>query len=284
MTIKLTQSALGFYVDTEYESLLSQLGLNSLSAVFEFDQGENLVKSNLAAWRHRIRFQLPDGQYAYLKRYNRPPKNIQFKAWLQHGKRSFLSEYDKGPAVELQQAEVSIPQVIAYGGRRQGLFEAQSFIITLELKNACSLEKKLPCCFHSATKDSFHNKKAFIEKLADFVRRFHETGYRHRDLYLAHLFLSETGNLFLIDLHRTFKPSILSRRYQIKDLSQLHYSSPANTISTGDRIRFYRCYAKITKLSPADKSFLQKIHAKALRIARHDRKHGRIVPFEKSPH
>ncbi|MBL7214253.1 MAG: hypothetical protein ISS71_01105 [Phycisphaerae bacterium] len=281
MTAILTHVSPGFYVDKDYQDVLSQLGLDSPAGVFDFQQGENLVKSNLASWRHRIRFQLPDGQYAYLKRYDHPPKTVQLKAWLQHGRHTFLSDFDKGPAAILQRADVSIPQTIACGGQWQGLFEKRSFIITLELQDACSLEKKLPLCFYSNSPSSHKDRKKFIRQLADFIRRFHKTGVRHRDLYLAHIFLSENGHLSLIDLHRCFQPKLLKQRYQIKDITQLHYSCPGDVISFCDRIRFYRQYRKTGKLTSADKICIRKIHTKALRIGRHDRKHGRVVPFEK---
>lgn len=277
-----TRSAEGFFVDGDYQPQLAQLGLDTLAGVFDFQQGENLLKANLAAWRHRIRFQLPNGQYAYLKRYANPPKSIQIKAWLQHGKRSFLSEFDKGPADELKEVDVLIPQVIACGGQWQGLFEKQSFIITLEIPNAASLEKTLPDCFYLDNRQSQKSRKDFIIKTAGFVRRFHQTGYRHRDLYLAHFFLSNLETLYLIDMHRTFKPGLLTNRYQIKDIAQLHYSCPGDVVSFADRLRFYRSYTQQNRLTNADKAWIRKVHAKALRIARHDRKHGRVVPFEKS--
>ena len=284
MSKNLTESSPGFYVDADYHSLLAQMGLDSVAGVFEFQQGQNLIKSNLASWRHRIRFQLPNGQYAYLKRYDHPPKSIQMKAWAQHGQRAFLSGFDKGPMETLQQADVSIPKTIACGGQWQGFFEKQSFIITLELENARSLEKKLPACFHSNSPGSGKDRKECIAKLADFIRRFHQTGYRHRDLYLAHIFLADNGTLSLIDLHRCFRPTVLKQRYRIKDLAQLHYSCPGQTISRTDRIRFYREYIQSDKLTAADKACLRKIHRKALQIARHDRKHGRAVPFETKAH
>ena len=282
MTANLIESSPGFYIDKDYQSLLSQMGLDSLADVFDFQQGESLAKSNLASWRNRMRFQLPDGQFAYLKRYTSPPKSIQLKAWVQHGRHAFLSDFDKGPADTLRQAGISIPQTIACGGQWQGFFEKQSFIITLELHDACSLEKKRPRCFDLDLSNSHKDKKEFIAQLADFIRRFHETGFRHRDLYLCHIFLSDNGGLSLIDLHRCFQPKFLKERYRIKDLSQLHYSCPGDCISGADRIRFYREYKKTSKLTSADKACIRKIHAKALRIGRHDRKHGRTVPFEKS--
>ena len=270
------QPVRGFFIDPQYQQTLEEAGLDSLDAVFAYEQGQRLTKPNLASWRHRIRLQLPNGQTVYLKRYSCPPLPVQIKSWFQHGYRGFLSEYDKGPLDELSNVVVLIPQTIAYGGQWTGLFEKRSFIITLEIPNAHSLETKLPDCFEHPV-----SRREFILKLADFIRRFHETGYRHRDLYLCHIFLSNNETLYLIDLHRSFKPKLLGKRYRIKDLAQLHYSSPADKVSTADRLRFYLAYAQKKKLSAADKVFIRKIHTKALHIARHDRKHGRTVPFEK---
>ena len=273
------QPVRGFFVDPQYRQTLEEAGLNSLDAVFAYEQGQRLTKSNLASWRHRIRLQLSNGQTVYLKRYCHPPLSVQIKSWFQHGQRSFLSAYDKGPLKELFNVKVRIPQTIAYGGQWAGLFEKCSFIITLEIPNAHSLETQLPDCFELSV--SSQPKREFILRLADFIRRFHETGYRHRDLYLCHIFLSDNETLYLIDLHRTFKPNLTSKRYQVKDLAQLHYSCPSDKISHTDRLRFYLAYTQKEKLSFSDKAFIRKIHAKALHIARHDRKHGRTVPFEK---
>ncbi|MHC4836078.1 MAG: lipopolysaccharide kinase InaA family protein, partial [Planctomycetota bacterium] len=120
---------------------------------------------------------------------------------------------------ELSAVDVRIPETIAYGGQWSGLFEKKSFIITLEIPNSHSLETALPDCFESAASNLA--KRDFILKLADFIRRFHNTGYRHRDLYLCHIFVSNNETLYLIDLHRTFKPKFLGRRYQVKDLAHL---------------------------------------------------------------
>jgi len=282
MGTQLITSGAGFVVDADYRDLLSQAGLDSVDSVFAFDTGEHLTKSNLASWRQRIRFQLPNGERVYLKRYVNPPKNVQLKAWFQHGTHAFLSRFDQGPAAILQQAGIPVPRTLAVGGQWAGLFEQRSFIITLELANAASLEKKLPGCFVSDSLKSQNQRKAFTRQLADFVRRFHATGFRHRDLYLSHIFYADDGVLSLIDLQRCFRPTFLKQRFRIKDLAQLHYSCDGNIISRTDRLRFYRTYRGANRLTPADKAMIVKIHRKALQIACHDRRHGRPVPLERT--
>lgn len=271
----------GFFAAEDFAPLLKQMRLDSIEAIFAFDGGESLTKSNLAGWRHRRRFQLPDGRSAYLKRYDRPPAGIQLRNWIQHGKRAFLSAYDRGPQVIIE-AGVDIPETIAFGGEWSGIFEKRSFIISLEIPDAQSLEKQLPKCFTQNTKDKAAEKKRFVAETAAFVRRFHATGYRHRDLYLCHLFLSKAGTLYLIDLHRCFRPVFLSKRYAIKDLTQLHYSSPARVISRADRLRFFLAYLGQQALSVSDKREIRQIHRKAERMAIHDKRHGRTAPFEQT--
>ena len=115
--------------------------------------------------------------------------------------------------------------------------------------------------------------------LAAFVRKFHETNYRHRDLYFAHIFLDNAANFHLIDLARAFKPNLLSRRFQVKDIAQLYYSAPGKYFSKTDRLRFYLAYTGRTRLSGKDKAFIRNVINKAKRMARHDIKHGRVVPY-----
>jgi len=333
----------GFFAAESFAPMLRQMQLVSLEAVFAFDGGDTLAKANIGSWRYRGRIKLPDGRFAYLKRYTSPPAGVQIKGWLQHGRRALLSDYDRGPEA-LERAGLATPETLAFGGQWRGLFEKRSFILSLEIPDGVSLEKRLPACFetahgqassfaeamedkefdraaHTATQSpdagSMHSntsqapavrqvippppfgvlpldrgrvfrgpqralRKAFIVKVADFVRRFHATGYRHRDLYLAHIFLSRGADLYLIDLHRCFRPRLLGCRYAVKDLAQLHYSCPAEKISNADRLRFFLEYLGQDTLTPADKNMIRRIHCKAVRMARHDRRHGRAAPFERA--
>ena len=93
-------------------------------------------------------------------------------------------------------------------------FEKQSFIITEKIPNAESLERKLPDFFYQpSAQENKKQKDRFINDLADFARLFHDTGFRHRDFYLAHIFMDEAGSFYLIDLQRAFKPLLSSARF-----------------------------------------------------------------------
>ena len=140
------------------------------------------------------------------------------------------------------EAGINTPKTIAYGRQWGVLFEKRSFIITEKIPEAESLEKKLPDCFNSpATIEKLKMRRNFIARLAGFIKKFHETNYRHRDLYFSHIFCSDNGKFYLIDLARAFRPIFLHRRFQIKDVAQIYYSAPAQYFSNTDRLRFYLC-------------------------------------------
>ncbi|AQT68948.1 Lipopolysaccharide core heptose(I) kinase RfaP [Anaerohalosphaera lusitana] len=275
-----TQTSPGVFIAGEFLDIFTEAGLTDLDSIFAFEQGKNLVKANLAKHRQRIRFDLA-GRTFFMKRYTGTPIKQQVKNWTSHHVRASTAEYDIRPCGQLAKVGVATPKIAAYGFE-WGLFsEKRSFVITEQIPQGESLERELPpFCTATHNKTNTRKKREFIARLADFVRRFHATGYRHRDLYLAHIFLGERERLYLIDLHRTFKPWLLGERFRVKDIAQLHYSTPGRHFTATDRMRFYKHYAGIERLTPKDKRFIRRVSTKAARIARHDVKHGREVPYQ----
>ena len=177
---------------------------------------------------------------------------------------------------------IGVPKVVSYGEQWSTLFEKRSFIITEKIPNAKSIERQLPECFvNPTTKDNLQRRREFISRLAGFIKRFHETGYRHRDLYFSHIFYDDTGRFFLIDLARAFKPAVLEQRFRIKDLAQIYYSAPGRYFSRTDRMRFYIGYIGRRKLTSEDKAVVRRVMSKVEQKARHDMKHGKDVPFKR---
>ena len=270
-----------FFVNPEYKPALSKLGLTSIGAVFAFHAGESLTKKNLPTFRTRLQFQMesPESKApttAFLKRYDNPPILVQLKNWLAHNSRKSCAACECEPTRELSAAGINTPNVIACGEQWSALFENRSFIITEKIPDAEALERRLPDCFNAPqTPQNLKLRRKFIAELAAFVKEFHQTGCRHRDLYFSHIFHSSDGTFYLIDLARAFRPALLRRRFQIKDVAQIHYSAPAKYFSASDRLRFYLAYADQKKLTDKDKQFIRQVLAKAKRMARHDRKHGR---------
>lgn len=272
----------GFFVDTNYIELLKNIGLSSLDDVFAFDKGDNLGKKNLASYRSRMKFQAgsPEKTF-YFKRYKKPPLNFQLKNWFSHHSPITCAMLDVYATKKLTASGINTPKIIAYGEEKKPFFEERSFTITEEIPNAQSLEKKLPDYFYQKPgNDTASKRREFIKKLARFIRTFHNTGFRHRDLYLCHIFCNDKEEFTLIDLARCFEPAMFADRFKVKDITQLYYSAPKNVFSRADRLRFYKYYTGNTELAGIDEQFITNVFAKAKSMARHDRNHSRAVPYE----
>jgi tRNA A-37 threonylcarbamoyl transferase component Bud32 len=267
-------SAAGFLVDSAYKNGLEKLGLTSVDSVFAFRAGKNLTKDNLALHRSRVEFKVESPAVTvFLKRYDRPPITVQIKNWLSAKKRVSCGFAEYEAARNLAKMGINTPQVIAFGQQCGMLFEKRSFVIMEKVPHGESLERRLPEFFDGqATPENLKMRRQFIIDLATFVRKFHETGYRHRDLYFCHIFRTADGQFYLIDLARAFKPMLFDARYRVKDLAQLNYSVPVRYFSRTDRMRFYIAYTGRPKLASQDKTFVKKIIQKTGRIARHDLK------------
>jgi hypothetical protein len=270
-----------FFLDPDYSTAFDKSGLTSIDAVFSFDTAKNLTKKNLANYRSRLQFEVNSPSATlFLKRYERPPILVQIRNWLHTHSRKSCGLIEVEHINRLAEAGINTPKVVSYGQQKGLFFEKRSFIITEKIPKAESLEQRLPSCFtDTGTTENLKLRRNFITKLADFIRRFHETSYRHRDLYFSHIFYSDNGDFYLIDLARAFKPIILRQRFKIKDLAQLYYSAPAGYFSNTDRLRFYLCYIGRSKLVSGDDKLIRKILKKANRMAQHDVKHNRFVPF-----
>jgi hypothetical protein len=272
----------GFFVDPAYEAAFDRLGLTSIEEVFAFGAGKNLTKANLASYRSRIEFQIESpATTVFLKRYDNPPIMTQLKNWLSSKKRIACAMAEVEAAQKLAAMGINTPKMIAWGHLSAGLFEKHSFAAIEQIPGGQSLERSLPVFFNNPpTLENLILRRQFIKQLALFVKNFHDTGYRHRDLYLCHIFMVPDGRFYLIDLARAFKPAIFGELYRLKDVTQLHYSAPAKYFSKTDRLRFLKEYLGREKLSEGDRRFIRQINNKARHMARHDVKHGRVVPFK----
>jgi len=278
------QLSRSFFANSAYLPALRRAGLTSIQALAQTDAATMLTKPNLSRFRTRARLQLPaPAGTVFLKLYHSPPLLSQLRNWLTWRCRQSHGEHEYQTALQLAAAGINTPTIVAYGTEWGRIFEKTSFVLTAEIPSAEALERQLPACFRSVpTPPKLRDRRQFIAELAHFIRTFHDTGFCHRDLYLAHVFYDDLGRFHLIDLARAFKP-VRRRRFQIKDIAQLHYSAPAQFVTITDRLRFYRNYRGCDKLTREDKIFIRRVITRALRMARHDRKHGRPIPFLNRP-
>ena len=114
-----------------------------------------------------------------------------------------------------------------------------------------------------------------VDVVAPLVRRLHDHGLFHRDLYWNHLFApgfaAPTGDPYLIDVGRVLRPRWRRVRWRVKDLAGLLASMPAG-YSRSTALRFLRRY--LADASHAWRPMARAVARKAARIRQHRPKYG----------
>jgi heptose I phosphotransferase len=141
-------------------------------------------------------------------------------------------------------------RLVGYGRRGWNPAKLQSFVITEELADTVSLEDF--CRDWPISPPRYSLKRALITEVARIVRTLHESGMNHRDLYICHLLLEISAgeedvdprnlSLYLIDLHRMQARRRIPRRWRVKDLAALFFSSMDIGLTQRDLLRFIRVY------------------------------------------
>ena len=171
---------------------------------------------------------------------------------LTQGKLPVLGAMDEVVAIDaVRGAGLDTMTIAAYGSRGRNPASVESFIVTDDLVGTLSLEdlgerwvkdpQALPPTF----------KRALIERVATIARTMHGAGINHRDFYLAHFLMRDEdavannadGPLYLIDLHRSQVRSQVPRRWRIKDLGGLYFSTARFGMTHRDLLRFIRGYS-----------------------------------------
>jgi heptose I phosphotransferase len=119
-------------------------------------------------------------------------------------------------------------------------------------------------------------KRKIIEEVANIVGRMHSGGLHHQDLYLCHFLCGSEQNglpLTLIDLQRVKQHRRLPRRWQVKDLAQLHFSS-AQYLTRQDMWRFWKIYNSIYCTGRRNIPLWHSILRKSEHIRHHTLRHG----------
>jgi tRNA A-37 threonylcarbamoyl transferase component Bud32 len=255
-------------VHRDHLDALTAAGLDSFDALMIASGEAVLHKKGLAGWRQRVALRVGDRRL-YLKRYIKPPWHEQVRLRL----RGFgaTAEVEWHWLRELPGLGLPGPQPVAYGCRRRAGLERQSLLLT-DAVPGTSLERWVPDQLDGRLADRAF-KTRLAADLAELVARLHASRLVHRDLYLSHVFIDHDADgparLFLIDLQRVIRPRLRWRRWMIKDLAALDYSTPTAAASSADRLRFWLRYRGAQGLTPGDKSIIRAIARKARRIARH---------------
>ena len=246
--------------------LLRTHGFKTYDDFMDFTGGEHICHKR---GRSVYRFER-GGRTFYLKR-NRLNFTEFWKGLLRLRlpPRSALKEWKSIQAV----GNAGIPTVfpVVMGEELVCGIEKSSFTLTEALYDAEPLEEVLRRDFSSRLSSTLRRKKrTLIRRVAEIVRRLHNSGMYHQDLYLGHFFLGSDDTLYLIDLQRVGLRNKIPRRYLVKDLAQLAYSAEITEgVSRSDQMRFFLTYLGIPNLGRVEKTLVRKVLGKCHRIGCH---------------
>jgi heptose I phosphotransferase len=187
-----------------------------------------------------------NGQGYFLKQHFGIGWKEIFKNLLQ-GRLPVLSAKNEWLALQrLPALNVATMQLAGFGSRGLNPARRQSFLMTAELTDVCSLEDF--CKNWHTQPPPVMLKRALIKEVARIARVLHSNGINHRDFYICHFLLAESSivngplKLFLIDLHRAQIRNETPQRWIIKDLAGLFFSSKDIGLTSRDLLRFIREY------------------------------------------
>jgi len=178
----------------------------------------------------------------------------------------------------LQKGGFPIPGLAA--AARWGKWPAQGSMVLMRGLNGMDWRALL-----STPPASAEIRDSQLRRLALLVKRFHEAGYFHRDLYLMHLWQVHkdgedpwSGTPHFIDLHRLGQGLAGNsqlpqrRRWKIKDLAALHASCP-ESVTREEKRNFLRVYLGPEGGERALNNWSAQITRKSERLLRHTPKY-----------
>ena len=183
---------------------------------------------------------------------------------------------------------VATMTLAAYGERGGNPARQESFVITDELVNTISLEDLSRNWRTAPPAPAF--KRALLAKVAEIARTLHENGVNHRDFYLCHFLLEQplgtTGpggaspKLHVIDLHRVQIRRRTPKRWVIKDLAGLFFSSLDIGLTSRDVFRFLRHYRQrsLREIFSEESGFWSRVARRAVRLYQRDFKRAPLLP------
>jgi len=221
-------------------------------------KGPELVKGTSKSVLTSFALSSEDGNTIYVKEFaNRGMiKILETVFYVHRGRRAWKAGH------RLRLLRIPTAQLIALvEENRFGLLHS-SYLLMKEIPDAVRLNVFLLRRFFRAsgrlTREEILEKRDLIRAGAVALREFHRKNVYHKDLSTKNLLVSVDGqddiHFFCVDLDSIqFPPKIFLRR-RIKNMAQLN--GLPSCITTTDRIRFYKQYFGLQRLTSKHKLFI----------------------------
>jgi len=156
----------------------------------------------------------------------------------------------------------SCPQLVAYGDHRFAGGVIHAFIITEEIPQAMGVDYLAHEWFDQQTKEVRKQKKAeLIYEVAMAVKRMHDHGFEHHDLFLRNMMVSgqDMSKLYMMDAPRGYCwPQRIMRKRREVDLATLD-AAATEVFTRSQRMRFIHLYLGCDRLTDGDKQFVRQV-------------------------
>jgi len=168
---------------------------------------------------------------------------------------------------EFARAGLDVPRALAFGERVVGGRDRASFLMVERLPCGRPLDALL------AEPADPVRRRRLVDALADFVRRMHDAGLSHPDLYAKHLFVEErpdgSWSVATLDLQRASSSRDVSLVARGRELAALLVSVHPDAASARERRQFLCRYLGVRRLGPQELTFVrQRVLPRARRLSR----------------
>ncbi|OUS10557.1 lipopolysaccharide core heptose(I) kinase RfaP [Gammaproteobacteria bacterium 54_18_T64] len=179
-------------------------------------------------------------------------------------------------------------KALAYGCKGHNPAKKLSFLVTEELSNTLSLAQYAEQWPSKPPATS--ERRALIRKVAMIARTIHGAGINHRDLYICHFLLDLSSDpdkakqdprLFLVDLHRAQMRAVVPRRWLVKDIASIYFSSLDIGLTKKDVYLFLKIYfdMPLREIFSSHDVLLDSVTKRAIQLYRRDFKRLPVLPF-----
>ncbi|BBM81763.1 lipopolysaccharide core heptose(I) kinase RfaP [Candidatus Uabimicrobium amorphum] len=238
---------------------------------------EDIMKLNGKTYRkvknrHTFSVNLNDKTY-FIKQHTGVGWKEIFKELLRF-KIPVLSAKNEWHAIDVcRNIGINTMEVAGYGKKGLNPASQKSFLVTDELTGVETLEDFAPRFFAEASRGDVL-KKALIKSVAEIARKLHQQNITHHDMYICHFWIDNSKwqrgqiYLYLIDLHRAQYHTILKKRYIIKDLAAIYFSSMDLPLTKNDISLFMETYHQqpLSWIEKHELLFWQEVRRKAIKL------------------
>ncbi len=256
-------------INSAFADLLRSNGLTTFDALMQYSGGE--VAKHLIVERPTTRIELQDSNgtvVCFLKRHA-PAKLKEYLKPLIRLRWPHIGARPEWDAIR-HFHEVGIPTMTPVACGQKG---RESLLVTLAIEGCEKLSDWMKRTAPPKTLDELREVRRVIREIAEVTRKMHQAEMHHQDLYAGHILLPHDAKrgIHILDLGRVRRCHRLGTIWIVKDLAQLHYSTPWFTAA--DRLQFLQTYLG-RPLRAEDRVLIRRILRKAASIRKHSRKHG----------